>query len=120
MLIIFIFRLSVKQHREIQDLLKLTTYTILNSTMCCFILIYIFIVIFYFICIHIHSYCLQVANMILETIYKALYNIISRREHERSLNKWMIDKQQRVDTIVHNMRLRGEPEENIQDVRIFC
>lgn len=54
--------------------------------------------------------------MMLEITYKALYNAITRREHERFTNKRMIEKQHRVDSIVLGMKLKGEPEENIRDV----
>lgn len=48
--------------------------------------------------------------------YKTLFNHITRRNHERQLNKRIIDKKQRVDTILMGMRAQGAAEEQLADV----
>ncbi|XP_059046751.1 DNA-directed RNA polymerase III subunit RPC3 [Achroia grisella] len=58
----------------------------------------------------------EVANTIRELCYRSLHNLCRRGSHERRLHVRLLDKQRRVRTIVHGMRLRGEPQENIDDV----
>lgn len=58
----------------------------------------------------------QVVRMILELCYKTLFNIMTRRNHEKEINKRIIDKKQRVDTIAMGMRAQGASEEQLADV----
>ncbi|CAH1991270.1 unnamed protein product [Acanthoscelides obtectus] len=58
----------------------------------------------------------NVVRMLLELCYKTLYNIMSRRDHERTVNKRIIDKKQRVDTISISMRSQGATEEQLADI----
>nr|CAH7743465.1 unnamed protein product [Callosobruchus chinensis] len=58
----------------------------------------------------------NVVRMILELCYKSLYNIMSRRNHERNVNKRIIDKKQRVETISISMRSQGATEEQLADI----
>ena len=50
--------------------------------------------------------------------YRALHNTLRRHAHERGAHARLVDKQRRVRSIVHGMRLRGEPQQNIDDVSI--
>lgn len=61
----------------------------------------------------------QVVRMIMELCHKTLFNIITRRNHERLINKRIIDKKQRVDTIALSMRAQGASEEQLGDVSIY-
>lgn len=54
--------------------------------------------------------------MLLELCYKALFNHITRRNHERQLNKRIIEKKQRVDAILMSMRAQEATEEQLADV----
>ncbi|KAJ8969387.1 hypothetical protein NQ314_001786 [Rhamnusium bicolor] len=58
----------------------------------------------------------QVIRMILELCYKALFNVMSRRNHEKIANKRIIDKKQRVDTIAMGMRAQGASEDQLADI----
>ncbi|KAJ8922618.1 hypothetical protein NQ315_007650 [Exocentrus adspersus] len=58
----------------------------------------------------------QVAQMILELCYKTLFNIMTRRSHEKVMNKRIIDKKQRVDTISMGMRAQGASEDQLADI----
>ncbi|XP_023016293.2 RNA polymerase III subunit C isoform X1 [Leptinotarsa decemlineata] len=58
----------------------------------------------------------QVVRMIIELCHKTLFNIMTRRNHERDMNKRIIDKKQRVDTIAMGMRLQGASEEQLADI----
>ena len=58
----------------------------------------------------------QVARMVLEMCYKALYNAMTRREHERNENRRMIEKQQRIESITLNMREQGATPEQLAEV----
>lgn len=60
----------------------------------------------------------QVARTVIETSCKTICNMITRRHHDRSVNKRIIDKKQRVDTITIGMRLQGATEEQLGDVTI--
>lgn len=51
-----------------------------------------------------------------EMCYRSLHNVIRRGEHERELHARLLAKQRRVRSIVHGMRVRGEPQQNIDDV----
>lgn len=57
--------------------------------------------------------------MLLETCYKALYNAITRSSYDKSVNRRLIDKFQRMESVVETMRERGEDEEYIADVSII-
>lgn len=61
----------------------------------------------------------RVIRMVVELCYKALYNVMTRRGHERITNKRIIDKKQRVDTIAMGMRTQGASEEQLADVSVF-
>jgi hypothetical protein len=54
--------------------------------------------------------------MVLEMCYKALYNAMIRREHERSENRRMIEKQQRIESITLSMREQGATAEQLVEV----
>lgn len=54
--------------------------------------------------------------MVLEMCYKALYNAMTRREHERSENRRMIEKQQRIELITLNMKEQGATSEQLAEV----
>jgi DNA-directed RNA polymerase III subunit RPC3 len=58
----------------------------------------------------------QIIRMILELCYKTLFNIMTRKNHERLVHKRIIDKKQRVDTIIMGMRAQGAAEEQLSDV----
>lgn len=53
---------------------------------------------------------------ILELCYMALYKGVTRKENERNLNKQIIDKKRRVDTIVLAMRAQNASEEQLADI----
>jgi hypothetical protein len=57
--------------------------------------------------------------MLQEICYKALYNSITRSSFDKSVNKRLIEKSQRLESIVEAMKERGESEEYIEEVR-FC
>ena len=54
--------------------------------------------------------------MVLEMCYKALYNAMTRREHERYENRRMIEKQQRIALITMNMKEQGATAEQLAEV----
>ncbi|RZB38677.1 DNA-directed RNA polymerase III subunit RPC3 [Asbolus verrucosus] len=58
----------------------------------------------------------QIVRMILELCYKTLFNIMTRKNHERFVHKRIIDKKQRVDTIIMGMRAQGAAEEQLADI----
>ncbi|CAH1159836.1 unnamed protein product [Phaedon cochleariae] len=58
----------------------------------------------------------QVVRMTLELCYKTLFNTMTRRNHEKDINKRIIDKKQRVDTIAMGMRVQGASEEQLSDI----
>ncbi|KAK4887292.1 hypothetical protein RN001_003563 [Aquatica leii] len=58
----------------------------------------------------------QIIRNIMELCYKSLYNIMTRRQHEKYLNKRLIDKKQRVDTITHGMRVQGISGDPVLDI----
>ncbi|XP_017785236.1 PREDICTED: DNA-directed RNA polymerase III subunit RPC3 [Nicrophorus vespilloides] len=58
----------------------------------------------------------QVVRMVLELCYKSLYNILTRRNHEKIVNKRLIDKKHRVDTIALSMKTQGASEEQLGDI----
>lgn len=54
--------------------------------------------------------------MVLEMCCKALYNAMTRREYERSENRRMIEKQQRIELITLNMKEQGATFEQLAEV----
>lgn len=61
----------------------------------------------------------QIVSMLLEICYKALFNSITRSTYDKSVNRPLIDKSQRLDSIVEAMKDRGESEEYISEVGIL-
>ncbi|EAT40806.1 AAEL007496-PA [Aedes aegypti] len=59
----------------------------------------------------------QIVSMLLEICYKALYNSITRSTHDKTVNKRLIEKSQRLDSIVEAMKDRGESEEYIAEIQ---
>lgn len=57
--------------------------------------------------------------MLLDICYKALYNDITRSNYEKNEHKRLIEKSQKLDSIVATMKERGESEEYIAEVRHF-
>lgn len=55
--------------------------------------------------------------MLLDICYKALYNDITRSNYEKNEHKRLIEKSQKLDSIVATMKERGESEEYIAEVR---
>ncbi|XP_053947010.1 DNA-directed RNA polymerase III subunit RPC3 [Anastrepha ludens] len=58
----------------------------------------------------------QSVRMILNICYKALYNTIERSNFEKSEHKRLIDKSQKLDSIVATMKERGESAEYIDEI----
>lgn len=58
----------------------------------------------------------QVVRTVIEICHKTISNIITRRHHNRFINKRIIDKKQRVDTITMGMRIQGATQEQLEDV----
>lgn len=54
--------------------------------------------------------------MLLDICFKALYNIIRRSNFEKSEHKGLIEKSQRLDSIVIAMKERGEADDYIAEV----
>lgn len=61
----------------------------------------------------------QIVRMIMELCYKTLYNIMTRKNHERLVHKRIIEKKQRVDTIIMGMKVQGAAEEQLADVSVL-
>lgn len=61
----------------------------------------------------------DVVKMVLELCYKTLFNVMTRRNNDRLINKRIIDKKERVDTIALGMRLQGADEAQLADVSII-
>lgn len=59
---------------------------------------------------------LQIVKMLLDICYKALYNDITRSNYEKNENKRLIEKSQKLDSIVATMKERGESAEYIAEV----
>lgn len=68
------------------------------------------------------SFCLfhvnqtQIVSMLLEHCYKALFNCLTRSDFIKTENKRLIDKSQRLDLIILEMKKRGQSEEYIQGI----
>ncbi|XP_037027606.1 DNA-directed RNA polymerase III subunit RPC3 [Bradysia coprophila] len=58
----------------------------------------------------------QIVSMLLEICYKALFNSMTRSAYNKSENRRLIDKSQRLDGIVEAMKDRGESEEYIAEI----
>ncbi|XP_049878714.1 DNA-directed RNA polymerase III subunit RPC3 [Pectinophora gossypiella] len=58
----------------------------------------------------------DVAQTAAQMCYLSLHNVCVRGGSERARHARLLDKQRRVRTLVHSMRLRGEPQRNIDDV----
>lgn len=58
----------------------------------------------------------EVVKKTLELCYKTLFNMMTRRNNDRVVNKRIIDKKERVDTIALGMRLQGAEEAQLADV----
>jgi len=60
----------------------------------------------------------KIVEMEIEHCYQALYNIITRRDHESASNKRMIEKQLRVQILSANLKEHGATEQQLADVII--
>ncbi|KAL9694172.1 hypothetical protein quinque_013457 [Culex quinquefasciatus] len=60
---------------------------------------------------------MQIVSMLLEICYKSLYNSITRSTHDKTVNKRLIEKSQRLDSIVEAMKERGESEDYIAEIQ---
>uniref|UniRef100_A0A182T634 DNA-directed RNA polymerase III subunit RPC3 n=1 Tax=Anopheles maculatus TaxID=74869 RepID=A0A182T634_9DIPT len=58
----------------------------------------------------------QIVSMLLELSYKALYNSITRLTHDKTVNKRLIEKSQRLESIVETMKERGESDAYINEI----
>ncbi|KAJ1525724.1 hypothetical protein ONE63_008932 [Megalurothrips usitatus] len=58
----------------------------------------------------------EVARMVLDFSYKALYNATTRRELESEENRRLIEKKNKVDSIAANMRLQGAAQEQLDEI----
>lgn len=58
----------------------------------------------------------QIVSMLLEICYKSLFNSMTRSAYNKSENRRLIEKSQRLDGIVEAMKERGESEEYIAEV----
>ncbi|XP_011694091.1 PREDICTED: DNA-directed RNA polymerase III subunit RPC3 [Wasmannia auropunctata] len=58
----------------------------------------------------------KIVEMEIEHCYQALYNIMTRREHESASNKRMIEKQLRVQILSANLKEHGATEQQLADI----
>ncbi|XP_034239902.1 DNA-directed RNA polymerase III subunit RPC3 [Thrips palmi] len=58
----------------------------------------------------------EVARMVLDFSYKALYNAMTRRAHESDENRRLIEKKQRIDSIALNMTEQGATPDQLQEI----
>ncbi|XP_011160696.2 DNA-directed RNA polymerase III subunit RPC3 isoform X2 [Solenopsis invicta] len=58
----------------------------------------------------------KIVEMETEHCYQALYNIITRRDHESTNNKRLIEKQLRVQILSANLREHGATEQQLADI----
>lgn len=58
----------------------------------------------------------QVVQTAQEMCYRSMHNVVRRGAHERTRHARLFAKQRRVRSLVHGMRLRGEPQHHIDDV----
>lgn len=61
----------------------------------------------------------QVAQTAQEMCYRSLHNVLRRGAHERTVHARLFDKQRRVRSLVHGMRMRGESQQHIDDVSVL-
>lgn len=61
----------------------------------------------------------QLALMTLENCYKALFNTITRAKFDFTMHARLMEKAQRVESLVDAMKKRGEPEEYITEVSSY-
>lgn len=59
----------------------------------------------------------QVARMVLELCLKAMYNCCVRRQHDKHVNRRLIDKKHRVDTISMSLKQQGAPAQQLADIQ---
>lgn len=59
----------------------------------------------------------QVVKMLESICFQSLYNTITRTDFEKSENKRLIDKSQKLESIVDAMKERGDAEEYIEEIR---
>lgn len=59
---------------------------------------------------------MQIVQMLLETCYQALFNSTIRTAHDKSEHRRLIEKSQRLESIVEAMKERGETEEYIAEI----
>nr|CAD7199033.1 unnamed protein product [Timema douglasi] len=57
-----------------------------------------------------------VARMVLEVCYKALFNALTRRDHEHKENRRLIEKHQRIESITQSMREQGADQEQLTEI----
>ncbi|XP_035664113.1 DNA-directed RNA polymerase III subunit RPC3-like isoform X1 [Branchiostoma floridae] len=67
---------------------------------------------FYLFGINMH----QVSRMLLDRCYKAMGNLISRREHENTENRRLVEKSQRVDAIAASLQSSGADTTQMSEV----
>ncbi|KAK9870251.1 hypothetical protein WA026_006338 [Henosepilachna vigintioctopunctata] len=58
----------------------------------------------------------SIVRNLLELCYKTLYNAMTRKSHEKFINKRIIDKKQRVDAIAMGIQSQGATEEQLADI----
>lgn len=58
----------------------------------------------------------QIVQMLLETCYKALFNSMIRSAFDKTEHRRLIEKSQRLESIVEAMKERGETEEYIAEI----
>ncbi|KYN20584.1 PREDICTED: DNA-directed RNA polymerase III subunit RPC3 isoform X2 [Trachymyrmex cornetzi] len=66
-----------------------------------------------------YHFCIDLTNVVemeIEHCYHALYNIITRREHESNSNKRMIEKELRVQILSANLKEHGATVQQLADI----
>ncbi|KAE8750255.1 hypothetical protein FOCC_FOCC003063 [Frankliniella occidentalis] len=58
----------------------------------------------------------EVARMILDLSYKALYNAMNRRDFETNENRRLIEKKNRIHSIALSLQAQGAPAEQLQEI----
>lgn len=58
----------------------------------------------------------KIVQMLLETCYQALFNSTIRTAHDKSEHRRLIEKSQRLESIVEAMKERGETDEYIAEI----
>ncbi|XP_055699235.1 DNA-directed RNA polymerase III subunit RPC3 isoform X2 [Phlebotomus papatasi] len=67
-----------------------------------------------FILFYVNQY--QIVILLMEMCYKALFNGITRSSYDSSVNRRLIDKSQRLESVIEAMKERGESEEYIMEI----